>query len=166
MFKCQIIFLVTVPRNVWYFRVFSSSDGCPYFVAPAFSTPAFSTPVFSTPAIYSCIFHSYIFHPLRYAPAFSTPAFSAPPPNHLLGAQSWCTVSSPLIFHFNCCPGICPWCHIRALVMATHWSPQTAKPRTATACLSQRKSSSPSLVNLRLENSRGPQRRKSVQFLR
>ena len=28
------------------FRVFSSSDGFPYFVAPVFSTPAFSTPAF------------------------------------------------------------------------------------------------------------------------
>ena len=122
-----------------------------YFL-PLRSTPVFSTPTFSTPC--------------DMLPHFPLPHFQRPPPNHLLGAQSWCTVSSPLIFHFNCCPGICPWCHIRALVMATHWSPQTAKPRTATACLSQRKSSSPSLVNLRLENSRGPQRRKSVQFLR
>ena len=122
-----------------------------YFL-PLRSTPVFSTPTFSTPC--------------DMLPHFPLPHFQRPPPNHLLGAQSWCTVSSPLIFHFNCCPGICPWCHIRALVMATHQSPQTAKPRTGTACLSQRKSSSPSLVNLRLENSRGPQRRKSVQFLR
>jgi len=46
------------------FRVFSSSDGFPYFVAPVFSTPAFSTP-----AIYSRIFHSRIFS----APVASRP---------------------------------------------------------------------------------------------
>ena len=61
------------------FRVFSSSDGFPYFVAPVFSTPAFSTPV-----IYSRIFHSCIFHPCDMLPHFPLlhfplPHFIAPP---------------------------------------------------------------------------------------
>jgi len=64
------------------FRVFSSSDGFPYFVAPVFSTPAFSTS-----AVCSCIFHFCIFHPCDLLPHFPLlhfplPHFQRPLDNH------------------------------------------------------------------------------------
>jgi len=76
---------------VSYFRVFSSSDGFPYFVAPAFSTPA----------VCSCIFHSCIFH----SRIFSAPVSPSPPypeaDYRIMGSKTLVCISAMLWQNFQ-----------------------------------------------------------------